>query len=158
MNETLHIVRKDDLIERVYLRFQVAQAVIRRGGNRDWTLSAAAFQAKDNVLLQHIVVLECLAARSEEMKVPDCSPLTDELSERAIVRPVAETAWNDRNDLSPVRGLHDGKSNKRRVQIHRFDTESAKFMAMRRITVDFFVWWIQNRMGVIGGPMKEKLI
>jgi len=57
--------------------------------------------------------------------------LKDEITERAVIRPIAEAAWDNRHDLPTHYGLCYGQRNKGRIQIYRLDTDTAQGQPMQ---------------------------
>ena len=126
MDEPLRVIREHDPVERVFVGGQVGKAVIGRSRDRDRPLLAATLQADDDVFLQHLVIPESLVARLEQVHVADRRPLKDEVTERAVIRPVAEAARDDGHDLPARRCLAHGQRDKGGIQIHRLDADSAQ--------------------------------
>lgn len=58
MNKTLWVIWQHDLMKWVGMRSKIVKRVVGRGGDCDRALSAAALKAKDNVFLQHTIILE----------------------------------------------------------------------------------------------------
>lgn len=140
MNEPLRVIRQHDPFEWVFMGGKVGEGVVGRSRNRHRPLPTTVLKPDDNVFLQHIIILECLAARLEQMDAPDGGTLKDEVTERAVVRPIAEAARDDRHDLPALRG----QRHKGRVQIHRLDADTAQNQPVRRIAVDLLIGWIED--------------
>jgi len=80
--------------------------------------------------------------------VADGRTLKDEVAERPVIRPIAEAARDDGNDLPARRGLGDGQRNEGAIQIHRLDADTAKGQPVRGLAVDLLVGRIEDYVGV----------
>lgn len=125
MDKPLSVIRKHDPVERMFVRGKVDEAVVGRSRDRHRPLLASTLKADDDVLLQYFIVLECLVARLEEVHVADGCTRKNEVTKRAVVRPVAEAARDDRHDLAARCGLCHGQRNECRIQVHRLYADRA---------------------------------
>ena len=90
------------------------------------------------------IILECLAARLEQVHVADGCTLKDEVTERAVIRPIAEAARDDGDDLPAWRSLGDGQRHEGAIQVHRLDADTAQGQPVRGIAVDLLVRRIKD--------------
>lgn len=83
-----------------------------------------------------------------------CS-LKDEVTERAVVWPIAEASRNNCHDLATWCCLCHGQRDKSRIQIHRLNANGTQGQPVSRIAVDLLVGRIKNRMSVINGGLRK---
>lgn len=77
-------------------------------------------------LLQNLIILESLVARVKQVHMADSCPVKDEVKERAVIRPIADTARDDGHDLPARRCCAHGQRDKGGIQIHRLNADSAQ--------------------------------
>ena len=97
---------------------------------RGLSLFSARLKSNDDVLLQNIIIFECLATRLEQVHVPNGSTLKDEVTERSVIRPIAKAARYDRYNL-PARCRHRyGQRHKGGIKIDGFNSGLTKKQAV----------------------------
>ena len=67
--------------------------------HRDGPLLSPAFQLNDDILLQDIVVAKGFISGVKQVQVLECRTVKHQLTKRSVIRAVAETTGNDRNQL-----------------------------------------------------------
>ena len=113
------------------VRRKVQKTVIGRRRDRHRPSLAAPLKPNDEVFLQNRVILECLVARVEQVHVADGGPLKDEITERAVIRAIAEAARHDRHNL-PARRCHcHGQRDESGIQVHRLDADTTQGQPVR---------------------------
>ena len=132
MYELFRIIRKDYPICLVMMNTQVIEAVIRGGGYTYFALHLAADEMNNDVLLQDIVILECLRSGREQVHMAQGRMAQHEFAERPIVRAVAEAARDDGDELASALHLGQRQRDKRGVEIDGLDTGLTQNQAMIR--------------------------
>jgi len=128
---------------------KISECVVGGSRHRYRPLFATTFKANDDVFLKDRIVLECLAARLEQVHVADGSACKHELAKRSIVRPVAETARDDRDDLPGGCCLRYRQRHEGRIQIYRLDADTTQCQTVRGIVANFLVRRIENDVAVL---------
>lgn len=82
-------------------------------------------------------------------------PVEDKVAEWAVIRPVAEAARNDGNDLTAWRHEIQRKRDERGIEIYGLDPDAAENKAVLLVTVYLFVWRIQDCMGESGEALQN---
>jgi len=157
MDEALWVVGKYDTMEWAFISRKIGETVVGLHCNRHRPLLTTSLKANDDVLLQHFIVPEWLAARLEEVYMADGRMLKDEFAERAIVRPIAKAARNDRHNLAARRGLRQRQRDEGRIQIHSLNTNRAQGQPVNRVAVDLLVRWVENCVGIFYGHFRKQV-
>ena len=151
MDKPLGVVREYYASGGVSVNLQIAEAVIRGSGDLNVALMLAPYQMDDDVLLQHIVVSECLGSRLKEVHPDYACSFKEELPKRSIVRTVAKTSRDNSHYLAIFSGERDCKSKECGIEIHRLDTGLSEHRTVMRVAIDFLVGGIQDYMSKLTG-------
>lgn len=100
---------------------------------------------EDHVLLKDVIVLECHVASLEHVDPKKGHLAQQELSERLEVRPVAEAARRDGDELATRLEELDRERDEGRVEIARLDAGRAEHRPLAGVAVDLPVGGVEDR-------------
>ena len=146
VNENLRVARSHDAIKShaALVHYRIVRRLTFGDANRR-LLWNTLHCVKDQILLEYFVLFKGVESRFKNVKMNEIDVPQQVFAERTEVRTVAKTSRCNCDEFAtPIQEQHN-KSQKRSIEIARFNIQTAEKFSDSRFSTELLVRWIQNR-------------